>query len=1413
MMAVIIAIITVFGSVPQVAEAQCPVTAIVNQGSTSGNARAPLGNFNYSRGVYYISAAEMAASGFPVGVTIGGIQWTYSTGHNISVSGNLQVYFQNTTDASYLKGTSWATAVATMSLAHNTTSTIPVGTSFAVTLSGTPFVYTGGALYVAFEWSNPVNPLSVGAVVACNTTIASSLASAQSNAALPTTLGASSFRPATILVPAAGAVNDAKVDLIYAQGKMAAGYSGGYPIRARVTNEGSATITNVSVSLNISGANTFSDAKTVTSIAPCSSAIVTFDPFTPTNTGINTITVSVPVDDNITNNSNTLSQDVTSSIVSYRYLAPITGGVGFNGATGDFVAKFSTPNNFGNPDTLNGFEVIFTTNGQPFNVGIWDDNNGVPGNNIFSSSNQTTIADTVFVSLPDVVVSGTYYVGIRQTGTTNVGFGYQSENPVRSGEFLFTSPTGGTTWTDFSTAGANFRISATVQYKTPNPPNCAVYLAPANAVVACQFGTTLTYGSGGGGPTGYKVFFGTNQALVQSEDPSVLVQNSAATTWFTGPLNSGATYYWRVTAYNLVGEATSCLVASRSFTTNLASCYCTSTATNGSFEHIANVQSGTFSNPTASTLYANYTALGAINSVITNSNFDITVTMPSNNVYDEDKIYVFADFNQDGDFNDPGELCGTADVTIAGGNVYTISCYVPLNASIGNTLLRIKLGDEISPTAMDNDPCQISYTYGEVEDYLLNISPCNISVSASANSPLCEGSTLSLSASYSGVGNAVNYAWSGPNGFSATGADASVANISSAGAGVYSVIVTDDNACTTSNSVNVNVNAGPVVTTPAAYTICSGGTLNIGLTSDISASYSWTVNVTGGITGASSGSGNTISDVLTNPSSSVVGTVEYVVTPVSALGCSGTPYSIVITVNPLSSNFVVFVYANGISGSTTFCDGTDVTLTASYDEPGSTYLWSNGATTQSILVNTAGVFTVTVSDNAGCSVSSVPVTTTVSPYSTSSVSITSSATGLIAPSASVTFTATPVAGGNQPAYQWKKNGNNVGTNSATYTASSWVDGDQINVVMTSSAPCVFGSPATSNTITISVAPPVARFLVTDVTSNKAFYYDSTFAFVSSSNLSTTVLNANTNVSDVVAAGNFVYVLDAVNKRVYRSSQAGSPAVQSRPLKTNQGKNLGSLVTGIAVIGDSLMVLDQSGKAIYRYSLAAAFTGTSNLSAAQKIVLNSGNSKAEAISWDANFFYVLDNGTTKNFFRYTRAGVYNSKSRAMRTNAGAALGTVTGSVQENGRIWITDRTNSRGYSYSVVNLFTGTTPALNATTVGNLTNGNVAATGITIVGSTNLVRTTNETVAMNPADEMTVSVYPNPAGGVFNVRLEGFDSTQDVIVSVVDLSGRIITSRNVSSVGEQFDITRFGSGIYMIIAEQNGDRKFTRVVIQ
>ena len=101
--------------------------------------------------------------------------------------------------------------------------------------------------------------------------------------------------------------------------------------------------------------------------------------------------------------------------------------------------------------------------------------------------------------------------------------------------------------------------------------------------------------------------------------------------------------------------------------------------------------------------------------------------------------------------------------------------------------------------------------------------------------------------------------------------------------------------------------------------------------------------------------------------------------------------------------------------------------------------------------------------SSGGLTSGVSCTGTLTP----SVSITASNQNVLIGSP-VTFTATPTLGGLTPQYQWKKNGNNIGSNASTYTANNLSNGDVISVVMTSSEPCVTTSTATSNNITMAV---------------------------------------------------------------------------------------------------------------------------------------------------------------------------------------------------------------------------------------------------------------------------------------------------------------------------------------------------------
>jgi uncharacterized protein (TIGR02145 family) len=79
------------------------------------------------------------------------------------------------------------------------------------------------------------------------------------------------------------------------------------------------------------------------------------------------------------------------------------------------------------------------------------------------------------------------------------------------------------------------------------------------------------------------------------------------------------------------------------------------------------------------------------------------------------------------------------------------------------------------------------------------------------------------------------------------------------------------------------------------------------------------------------------------------------------------------------------------------------------------------------------------------------------------------------PGSAVSFTATPTHGGPAPAYQWKVNGINVGTNSNTYTYNP-MPNDSIRCIMISNLACVTGSPCSSAKIFMSgTLAPIVSF--------------------------------------------------------------------------------------------------------------------------------------------------------------------------------------------------------------------------------------------------------------------------------------------------------------------------------------------------
>ena len=151
----------------------------------------------------------------------------------------------------------------------------------------------------------------------------------------------------------------------------------------------------------------------------------------------------------------------------------------------------------------------------------------------------------------------------------------------------------------------------------------------------------------------------------------------------------------------------------------------------------------------------------------------------------------------------------------------------------------------------------------------------------------------------------------------------------------------------TSNLIHMNVNPLPNVFAGNDVTICSGIN-NVVLGATGAYSYIWST-------------AQTIDSIVVHP----LVTTNYTVTGTDLNGCTNTDN---VTVNVSSS-----IISPTITGSTTFCTGGSTTLDVggSY----SYYQWSNGNITQTINVNTAGDYSVTVTNASGCTgVDSITIT-------------------------------------------------------------------------------------------------------------------------------------------------------------------------------------------------------------------------------------------------------------------------------------------------------------------------------------------------------------------------------------------------------------------------------------------------------
>jgi lysyl endopeptidase len=175
--------------------------------------------------------------------------------------------------------------------------------------------------------------------------------------------------------------------------------------------------------------------------------------------------------------------------------------------------------------------------------------------------------------------------------------------------------------------------------------------------------------------------------------------------------------------FNTAGQYTITLVATNTSGTDseIKTNYITVTCAGSSAacdEYINNVLLNTINNTSVCSVggYGDYTGISTV--LAKGSTYTITITPAINGVpgaYSDDEVAAWIDYNNDLDFNDPGERIAYVLVAAGWNNVFNFT--VPANATTGLVNMRVRISYFPDGAIV---PCGQS-TYGEVEDYKINI--------------------------------------------------------------------------------------------------------------------------------------------------------------------------------------------------------------------------------------------------------------------------------------------------------------------------------------------------------------------------------------------------------------------------------------------------------------------------------------------------------------------------------------------------------------------------------------------------------------------------------------------------------------------------------------------------------------------
>ena len=366
----------------------------------------------------------------------------------------------------------------------------------------------------------------------------------------------------------------------------------------------------------------------------------------------------------------------------------------------------------------------------------------------------------------------------------------------------------------------------------------------------------------------------------------------------------------------------------------------------------------------------------------------------------------------------------------SGANTSANICIVNQNTTAGGNDFAL---DDISFQECTPNVCTASATVTITE-------PAALTSTISATQVSCNGSNGSASVTPSGGTGAYTYLWSNSQ---------ATQNATGLTAGPYTVLITDNNGCTQTNSVTITQPAAFTSSVTAGSILCYNGTTSAiasvtGTTSPYT--YVWSNNQSAqNATGLTAGS--------------------YTVTITDSNGC--TQANTVSITQPAAFTATVTAAAILCNGGTTSAISSVSGGTSPY-----TYLWNNGQTAQNATGLTAGNYTVAVADAGGC-----PATQTISITQPTALTITATATQAGCTTSIGTASAAPSGGTGSYTYLWDP------TFQTTQTATGLAQGNYTVTVMDANACTHTQTVAVTalNTLSVTVSSTLAGCTVSNGT--------------------------------------------------------------------------------------------------------------------------------------------------------------------------------------------------------------------------------------------------------------------------------------------------------------------------------------------